>query len=103
MLKRLTQAWKRDRLGVMGVGAAAFAFLFWAFPIRWMSTYHLTLKLGTFVEKPFWEELPRLPNNSQFVPYSIPVTSVEWFTLERLPAVGAFLALAVILLLLRRR
>ena len=103
MLKRWKQAWKRDRLGVLGVGSAVVALVLWAFPIRWMSTYHLTLKYGTFVEKPFWEELPHLPNKSDIVPYSVPVTSVEWFSGERLPAIGAFLVLAGILLLLRRR
>lgn len=71
MVKRLKQAWKRDRLGVLGVGSAVVAFVLWA-----------------------W----RVPvNEARYKDYWI------WFSGDRLPAVGAFLALAVILLLLRRR
>jgi hypothetical protein len=91
MLKRLQQAWKRDRLGVLGVGSAVVAFVLWAFPVRYL--VFSTVGYTTVIEKPFWESLPS----------SAPMTSVHWFTDDRLPAIGAFLALSFILLLLRRR
>lgn len=69
MLKRLKQAWKQDRLGVLGVGSAVVAFVLWALPHQ----------------------------------VSERCCRPELFTLERLPAIVAFLVLAVILLLLRRR
>jgi len=75
MLKRFKQAWKRDLLGVLGVGAAVVAFLFWSLP------YDYCAVAGS----------------------GICTMNQEWFTSERLPAIAAFLALAFVLLLLRRR
>jgi hypothetical protein len=91
MLKRLKQAWKRDRFGVLGVGSAIVAFVLWAFPVRYLVIS--TAGNTTVIEQPFWQSLPS----------SAPMTSVRWFTDDRLPAIGAFLALSFILLLLRRR
>ena len=70
MLKRLQQAWKRDRLGVLGVGSAVLSFLVLALPVRGGG----------------------LVGNRLF-----------WFTTENKEPMAAFLALAFVLLLLRRR
>jgi hypothetical protein len=70
MLKRLKQAWKRDRLGVLGVGSAVLAFFVWAAPV---------------------------PGRGVASAY------LYWFTTENKEPMAALLALAVILLLLRRR
>jgi len=85
MLKRFKQAWKRDRLGVLGVGAAVVAFAFWAFP-NWECSAG---------------ERIRYAPGLQF--RCIETRFFDAFSDERLPFAGAFLALAVILLLLRRR
>lgn len=91
MLKRLKQAWKRDRLGVLGVGSAVLAFLFWIIPVRgvWAA-------LGD--EPPYWDF--KWQSAGFFDHWA---SDWLWFSLERLPAIFAFLALAFILLLLRRR
>ena len=75
--KMLKQVWGRDRLGVLGVGSALIAFVLWAFPHE-ASRGHAV--------------------------FSLPQTwRLEMFSTARLPAIAAFLALAFILLLLRRR
>ena len=90
-MKRLKQAWKRDRLGVLGVGAAVGAFVLWAFPKK-------SLCEGMSCrEVDFWvigqpNLLGELPRDSWY-----------WFTDVRLPAIAAVLALSFVLLLLRRR
>ena len=91
MLKRLQQAWKRDRLGVLGVGAAVGAFVLWAFPMKFFCE-------GTYCnEVDFW-----ITRQSNFLG-ELPRYSWYWFTDARLPAIAAFLALSFVLLLLRRR
>jgi hypothetical protein len=62
-----------DLLAVLGVGSAVVAFLLWAWP--GCSLYNALLMCS----------------------------HEAWFSLARLPAVAAFLALSFILLLLRRR
>jgi hypothetical protein len=93
-MKRLKQAWKRDQLGVLGVGAAVGAFVLWAFPKKCI--------YGIFpcVEFDFWEDLPTY---SSFYSEESPNFSWYWFTDVRLPAIAAVLALSFVLLLLRRR
>jgi hypothetical protein len=85
-LKPLKQAWKRDRLGVLGIGSAIVAFGLWAFP-------HSDC-ISEVVE--FYNG-----GNDRF--FRCTEYVVEVFSDERLLAAAAFLALAFILLLLRRR
>jgi hypothetical protein len=89
MLKRLKQAWKRDRLGVLGVGSAVAAFTAWAFP-KWECA-----RFDYIIYAPPWADLSDRPCRAH--------RFFDAFSDERLPIAGAFLALAVILLLLRRR
>ena len=106
-MKRLKQAWKRDRLGVMGVGSAVVAFVLWAFPIRayGVCVYQdFQIQLDTCVLTPM-TGLDYFSTWRLMQPRGIAYTDIESyaFTMDRLPAIGAFLVLAVILLLLRRR
>jgi hypothetical protein len=97
-LKRLKQAWERDRLGVLGVGSALLAFAFWAFPVRGFLNYNLvqTQVLPSFIQSHgYFEDISGLEMFED--------VRLFWFTFERQEAAAAFLALAVILLLLRRR
>ena len=73
----LLGAVNRDPLAAFGVGSAVIAFLVWAAPAP-------VFCVGTSV-------------------YSRFQCGQEYFSLDRLPAVAAFLALSLILLLLRRR
>jgi hypothetical protein len=117
MLKRFKQAWKRDRLGVLGVSSAVAAFVLWAAPVKfvcfvtydrdpgfvyepacssWGSAYTAWFESGArfseYFEPEYWSNIG--PFSDRYV---------AWFTSERLIAVGLLFALAVILLLLRRR
>ena len=93
-MDRLRELWKRDQLGVLGVASVIVAFLTWAFPVRGMLNYGL---LQTRV----------LPDYIQSFGYfeNIVIWELQffWFTSERQEVVVAFLALAFVLLLLRRR
>jgi hypothetical protein len=106
MLKRLKQAWKRDRLGVLGVVSAVIALAVWGFPVRYVCYIGLswTKSFGCeqwpYFEKNLWFAGRWWTENILDINMKY---EVRWFTTERLPAIGAFLALAVILLLLRRR
>ena len=98
MLKRLKQVWKRDQLGVLGVGSAILAFVLWAFPVRGFVNYNLvqTQVLPSFIQSHgYFEDISGLEMFED--------VRLFWFTSERQEAAGAFLALTVILLLLRRR
>lgn len=107
MLKRLNQAWKRDRLGVLGVGSALVAAAVWGFPVRYLCDIGLSWSQSFgCVQWPYFEKMLWFAGfwwsenilDVRYVKYEI-----SWFTTERLPAIAAFLVLAVILLLLRRR
>jgi hypothetical protein len=74
MFEKLKQAWKRDRLAVLGVGSAVVAFLLWAIPAQNRNGG------SNIIDEQAWA-----------------------FSDARLEAVAAFLALSFILLLLRRR
>ncbi len=87
-MKRLKQAWKRDQLGVLGVGSAVAAFVFWGFPVGYYCTF--SSASGCIKDGLLYISNGEGGGNAYFTP-------------ERLPVIGAFLALAVILLLLRRR
>ena len=86
-MKRLKQAWKRDRLGVLGVGSAVVAFALWFAPgivgcfAGVQSVFRFVLPEG---------RLGGCVALVAFVPYN-------------LPAAATCLALAVILLRLGRR
>ncbi len=89
-MKRFKQAWKRDPLGVLGVGSAVLAFALWAFPKWECDSVEYIYNAG----QPGWH------------PGQVRCTAQRFFDAfsdERLPIAGAFLALAVIMLLLRRR
>ena len=111
MLKRLTQAWRRDRLGVIGVGSAVTAFVLWAWPLVFVLgsafcyTYPTTPTMLGFtqcqVDGYGQVNRPTLWLDGYFNDTVLHLDG--WFQADRLPAAGAFLALAFILLLLRRR
>ena len=107
MLNRLKQACKRDRLGVLGVASAVGAFVLWAWPSEayfgvgycfdgaseWVCVFesHPEIRNPTFLIGPNgWSD-------------KIVVNLVGWFSADRIPIIGALLALTVVLLLLRRR
>jgi hypothetical protein len=103
-VRRLMQAWKRDRLGVLGIASAVVAFLFWAFPVRGFTFCNWSTKwvdgksyqefLGCkFNAKGFFDDLSGVSETIY----------LSWFTIERLPVVISFLVLGAFLLLLRRR
>jgi hypothetical protein len=98
MVEKLKQVWKRDRLGVLGVGSAVAALLFWAFPVRGIFNPNLvqTQVLPSYISTyGYFDDISGL---EMF--YRV---SLHWFTFERQEAVAAFLVLSFILLLLRRR
>ncbi len=104
LFKKLKHAWARDRLAALGVGSAVVAFLLWAAPL-YPGLGVRTLWCG-YGESASTIDLLVLYLKSQCPEISGPwlvLVSREWFSTERLPAVAAFFALAVILLLLRRR
>jgi hypothetical protein len=128
MLKRFKQAWKRDRLGVLGVGSAALTLALFSLPQLFSGRgYWFPVHFGTYeyIIEDLYGRVDTIqvtivgllfpiisfhqckPGASSLDCDSegIRVTSYDWFTQWefRLPAIGAFLALAVILLLLRRR
>lgn len=107
LFKKSKQAWARDRLAVTGVGSAVVAFLLWAAPL-YPGIGVRTLQCGypSNGDSVSTINLLVLYLKSQCPEISGPwlvFVSREWFSTERLPAVAAFLALAFILLLLRRR
>jgi hypothetical protein len=88
-LERIKQAWKGDRLGLLGVGSAITAFLLWALPVGY------SMCNINFLNNCISGGLLYISNDRD--------GGQAFLTPERIEAVGAFLALAVILLLLRRR
>ena len=90
MLKRLQQAYKRDRLGVLGVSSAGVAVLLIGLPAE---IYHSGGQIGE-IESIHGGTIPL---------YAQGHTYLEWFSTERLPAASVFGFISVILLLLRRR
>ena len=101
MLKRLKQAWKRDRLGVLGIASAVVAFLFWAWPVLGSCK---PLMNNTAIDWGYIDGTALIPGSC----YALFNEEFGWatdnyFTLDRLPFAAAFLALAFVLLLLRRR
>jgi hypothetical protein len=111
VLERLKQAWKRDRLGVLGVSSAVVAFGLWAWPSLFYLgsgfcyTYETTPTMLGFTK---CSQLgigevnnPTLWLNGYFDDYVLHLD--RWFQADRMPAASAFVVLAVILLLLRRR
>ncbi len=92
MLTRLKQAWKRDRLGVLGVGSAVVAILLIILPaeVVWSNER--------------WQWVIPLGGGEQYLSpeYTSGVYSA-WFTFERAPFSAILGLIAVLLLLLRRR
>jgi hypothetical protein len=91
MLKRLKQVWKRDRLGVLGVGSAVAAALMIVLPAE---IYVMGDQIG---------ETPSFNGSISFPIYGPGYSYIEWFSTERLPEAAVFGFVSVILLLLRRR
>ena len=87
MLKRLKQAWKRDRLGVLGVGSVIAGFIVWASPVLfyWCGSDPFSFSVG--------------------LPVSIRVGCVVFqvFNPWNFPAFATSLVIGCFLLLLRRR
>ena len=97
-MSRIKQAWKRDRLGVLGVGSAVLAFGLWAFPSYGRHWCLRGTDLRECAFRPYGWDHPAYVFKAE-------PDFFAWFTLDeaRLPFIGALLALTVILLLLRRR
>ena len=91
VLKQLKQAWKRDRLGVLGVGSAVAAALM------------IVLPAEIFVMGDQIGETPSFNGSISFPIYGPGYSYIEWFSTERLPEAAVFGFVSVILLLLRRR
>jgi hypothetical protein len=94
MLKRLKQAWKRDRLGVLGVCCTIVAVALVVFPadVRWETTRNVIVISASD---------PNLIGDTQQRTES--GYSSRWFSTERLPAAGVFAFAGLTMLLLRRR
>ena len=86
MLNQLKQAWKRDRLGVLGVGSAISALLLWALPINC---------------DPYFGDC-RLDIHPPWV-YGWFLVSDEYNLYSEVQWIAVLFALAIVLLLLRRR
>jgi len=98
VLKRLKQAWKRDRLGVLGVSSAVATFVLWAWPVLRdcePTVYDIAESMGIKASHP--------GSCIQLFNGDFGWATDSYFSIDRLPAIGAFLALTIILLLLRRR
>lgn len=117
-MKRLKRAWRNDRLGMLGGALAGIAFVFWMAPVKFKcwSTYEINSSgfayqeacnqwraadtrwfysgsgFSTYFEPEYWTM-----TGENYLGY------VSWFTTERLPVVGFCFALAVLVLLFRRR
>lgn len=111
MLKPNWKAWQHDRIGVLGIGSAVVAMLLWAWPAYFYVgsascyTYPSTPQMLGFTQ---CRLLDGKQVNSPTVwldgYFSDSVLHFDgWFSAYRVPAIAAILALAVILLLLRRR
>ena len=87
MLKRLQQAYKRDRLGVLGVGSAVGAFVLWAFPAFYAQNFGCGY------------------GGSALIQVNLGQCGINFvmFSDARLPLIPGFFGAAIILLLLRRR
>jgi hypothetical protein len=133
MLKAFGRVWKRDRLAVLGLCATLVAALLWIFPVRTYSTYWpyencvaVGVKPAICAEREEWlvEDWSFLTGRlegggdpSLFVPCeekndpsglgllcaNPDRIEVQWFPSDRLPAVAAFMSVAFVLLLLRRK
>lgn len=91
MIKLLGQIWKRDRLGVLGLGSAIVAVLM------------IVLPAEIYVSGPQIGETPSFNGSVSFPIYGPGYSYSEWFSTERLPTAAVFGFVSVILLLLRRR
>jgi hypothetical protein len=107
MLKRFKQAWKRDRLGVLGVGSAIVSMLLWVTPInlKGIGTETFSCSYGIqgsgtatdlFVVTIYDRCSPIERVNGISLSWA-----ENWFQFDRLPAMLFFLALAGILFLQR--
>jgi hypothetical protein len=133
MLKSLRRVWKVERLAVLGLSAVLVAAVAWIFPVRtysYANPYEACVARGVapaicaLTEEwtvQDWSFLTgRLADGRDpalFVPcYEIDDPSglglycanpdrieVRWFPSDRLPAVAAFMSVAFVLLLLRRK
>jgi hypothetical protein len=116
MLKRLKQAWKRDRLGVLGIGAAIVALVFSVLPVRFIQyelvcenipAYPEGISIGTYWARWDWiTDKADWPTQQWdcFHLYGWPerVTRLDWFS-GNSAVVVPFLALALVLLVRRRQ
>jgi len=91
VIRILGQIWNRDRLGVLGVGAAVVAVLMIVLPAE---IYVSGSQIG---------ETPSFNGSVSFPIYGPGSSYSEWFSTERLPEAAVFGFVSVILLLLRRR
>lgn len=85
MLKRLKQAWKQDRLGVLAVSAACFGFILWALPVVYVAC----------------EQSTRIGDGT--LTFVIGCLNAQFFNSWNFPSLWVGLGVGGFLLLLRRR
>lgn len=100
MLDKLKQAWKRERLAVLGVGAAALAFLLWATPSPsfGISLSQYSCENGASGGSAYSLIVVQVISGCLDNRYDKVIGAEGWFTLERLPAIVSSLALGALLL-----
>jgi hypothetical protein len=99
MVKKLKQAWKRDPIAVLGVCAAALAFLLWAMPSPsfGISLSQYRCENGASGGSAYSLIAVQVISGCLDNRYDQIIGAEGWFTLERLPAIVSFLALGALL------
>lgn len=132
-MKSLRRVWKIERLAILGLSAVLVAAVAWIFPVRTFSSYHpyencvaVGVKPAICAEREEWivqdwsfltgrlddgrDPALFVPCNEIDDPSGLGLLcanpdriEVRWFPSDRLPAVAAFMSVAFVLLLLRRK
>jgi hypothetical protein len=99
MVNKLKQAWKRDPIAVLGVGAITLAFLLWATPSPsfGISLIQYSCENGVSGGSAYSLIVVQVISGCLDNRYDQVIGAEGWFTLERLPAIVIFLALGALL------